>query len=1060
MKILEKNTIYKNSWNIFSKSFLFLNNFEENNSNLIVVQNEKILNLYIKIFGFLWFNIKKVWNISDLVNIFFNKIGYYITTKEFFFQKINFWELENKNSLIFEKNKENNLEKVLEKLNDFWYKNSFYIENAKFKKSWDLLNIWDINLDVEYKISFWWDIVEDITIFEKKLEKFNLKNFSKKNNSNELKNNKKILKNKQKIFISENKKINILEDEFNENLNKEILEKINENKINIFLDNIDFFKNANEIYNFLEEVIIFSDIYRPVNEKWIFKKKIKNLDIKDIYLSSIEDFKKILNSKEKQILIFTKNKKTIKNFLDYNNIFWVKIIETKLNNLKSFEELKNIIICDDNISKIFIKKRLKKSFIKELDLLMQIKPWDYVVHLNHWVWIFSWIIEKNLAWIKREYIEIEYDKKDKLFVPITEISRINKYIWVENPKLTSLSWAEWTKKINKAKKEVLIIAWEILEIYAKRKLKKGFCFKSFEKLEIDFRNSFEYDYTSDQQKVIEEIFKDMESDIAMDRLLSWDVWFGKTEVAFNAIYKAILNGKQAILVTPLVVLAYEHFQKAQERFKNFPINIEVLTRFESQSKTKEVLKKIKDWKVDLVVWTHKLLNQDISFKDLWLIVLDEEHKFWVEHKEKLKDFRGNVDILSMSATPIPRSLNMALNGLKSISMLTTPPFWRKSIETIVANYDENIISEACKKEFERWWQVFFIHNRVATIESMKIRLEKILKNKKIVIVHWQLSWDELETRILAFKRRQYDVLLATTVIENWIDFSSVNTIFINDAYRFWISQIHQLRWRVGRADTQAYCYLFYRQQKLNEIAEKRLKTMVEYTHLWSWFELALKDLEIRWGWDILWLKQSWQVSEIWLNLFLTMLEEKIEELKKNSSYSDKKIKNEEKSEEKIIPAIIDLNIQAMIPDEFFNSNLDKINFYRELELINSIEDLKEIIKDFKNFNEKFPEDVENLFLLLKIRLLAWKYNISLIKKIWINYQLEFFLPKNISNNKNEEIKILKKFLDLDKKVKFTVFNTKILRSPIKNYSWDLDFLKYLEEIFEQKKFKIKKIVKK
>jgi len=1027
MHKLNKNTIYKNSWNIFSKAFLLKENFEKNNSNILVLDSEKILKNYKKIFDFLWIETKIIDNFSCLTNIFFNKNGIFLCEKNIFEKHNlkNFYELENYFSIKLEKNKDVNIEEILKKLNEFNYKNSSFIENFTFNKTGDILNIWNNNKN--YKISFWWDTIEEINFLE----------------------DKKLISLDQ-IFFWKNQKINFSY-EIKPELNEELLENINKNKINIFFDNIDFYEFSEEIFDYLENPIIFSDIFK--------NKKIINLEIKDIFLDSLEDFENILKEKKYEKIIYTKNTKAIKNFLEYNNIFWVKIIETKLNNLKSFKSKNRIIICDDNISRIFIKKRLKKSIVKELDLLMQINPWDYVVHSNHWVWIFSWIIEKDLWWIKREYIEIEYAKKDKLFVPIIEISRINKYIWVENPKLTPLGWTEWTKKISKAKQDVLAMASEILEIYAKRKIKKGFAFRDYKEEQIKFQQSFEYNYTPDQIKAIDEIFEEMNLETPMDKLLTWDVWFGKTEVAFNAIYKAILNGKQAALITPLVVLAYEHYEKALERFADFPINIEVITRFEKASKIKDILEKLESWKIDLIVWTHKLLNENIKFKDLWLMVIDEEHKFWVKDKEKIKDFRWTIDILSMSATPIPRSLNMALNWLKTISMLKTPPFWRKSIKTFVTKYDEKIILEAWKKEFEKWWQMFFIHNRVATIDSMKAKLEKIFPWKKVIITHWQLTWDQLEERILAFKRKQYDILLSTTVIENWIDFPNVNTIIINDAYRFGISQIHQLRWRVGRSDKQGYCYLLFRKEKLNEIAAKRLKTIVEYTHLWAWFELALKDLEIRWAWDILGLKQSWQVSEIWLNLFLTMLEEKVEELKKNiwtKKINKDKKENFEKIEEKIIPAIIDLNISAKIPDDFFNSALDKINFYREIEVINSLDDLNEIIKDFKELNNNFPQETNNLFLLLKLRLQAWKYWIKEIKKIWINYQIEFYKK----NNKQEEIEVLKKFLDLDKKVKFVVFSTNILRTPVKKYSSDIDFLNYLSEIFWKKKVKLKRKIKK
>ena len=550
----------------------------------------------------------------------------------------------------------------------------------------------------------------------------------------------------------------------------------------------------------------------------------------------------------------------------------------------------------------------------------------------------------------------------------------------------------------------------------------------------------------------------MESENPMDRLLSGDVGLWKTEIAFNAIYKAMLNGKQAALISPLVVLAYEHFDKAQERFQDFPFNIAVITRFEKESKIKEVLKKLESGKIDCIIWTHRLLSPDIKFKDLWLLVVYEEHKFWVADKEKIKNFKGNIDILSMSATPIPRSLNLALNGIKSISMLTTPPVGRQSIHTIVSNFSDKIIQDAGNKEFERWGQLFFIHNRVETISHFQAYLEKIFPNKKIIVTHWQLPGDTLEKRIIDFKRKQYDILLSTTVIENWIDFSNVNTIIINEAGNFWISQIHQLRWRVWRGDRQWYCYLLFKKDKIKQDAAKRLKTIVDYSHLWAGFELAIKDLEIRWGWDILGIIQSGQSVEIGVNLFLQMLESKIEELKNTSpahSSLSPSIRGT-KGEPYKINTKIDLNISIFIDNNFFSSELDKINFYREIESLNTIEDLESIISDFKESaltqtlsqgekeKDRLPRWTNNFFDLLRLKILANKHNISYIKRAWLNYQIDF------SDAWDKGLENLKQFLDHDKEVKFRVISLTRIRSETKKFANDESFIQYLLQLFSWK----------
>ena len=685
-----------------------------------------------------------------------------------------------------------------------------------------------------------------------------------------------------------------------------------------------------------------------------------------------------------------------------------------------------------------------------MDLLLQIKPGDYVVHIDHWVGIFSEIVTKEIPdqngkTVKKEYITIDYKDNDKLFVPIMEVWRVSKYVWSENPKLTNLWTKDWEKKLKKVSEDVEQIASELLEIYAKRNLQKWFAFESKKAEENEFFKSFEYVYTDDQHLAIEDIFTDMEKEIPMDRLLCWDVWFWKTEVAFASIFKCLINDKQAVLISPLVVLAYEHFEKAKERFKDFPFNIEVLTRFEKPAVIKSTLQKLQEGKVDLVIWTHRLLSSDVKFKNLWLLVIDEEHKFWVKDKEKIKALKWNIDILSMSATPIPRSLNMALNWLRQVSMLTTPPVWKQEIQTIISDFNDWLIFDACKREFDRWGQVFFIHNRVETILSLQSYLENILPGKKILVTHWQLKWDTLEKRIIQFKRKEYDLLLSTTVIENGIDFANVNTIFINDSVNFWISQIHQLRWRVWRWSQKWYCYLLFRKDQIKEDASKRLKTIVDYSHLWAWFELAIKDLEIRWWWDILWIRQSWSSSEVWLNLFLEMLEDKIEELK-NAWLSES-----EEIKEKRIKTIVDLSIDAFIDDNLFSSELDKINFYREIENIRTLEELKIVKKDFFSFNENLSESVKNFFDLLYLKIIWFTFKINSFRKVWINYQIDFFEESNLDD--------LKKFLQLDREVKFQFVDAKKLRSSVKNFENTEKFVEYLLKIFKWENISTKKKIK-
>lgn len=1013
--MLEKNTHYKNIWNaLYKLNFLKEILFKEE-SILFVRENFESQKWYEKIFREFALDFFVVNNYTDFQNLLFNGKWFFLLTNEIFSSLWeNIYALKNKLAINIKKWESINTDDFFKKLIELNYSFSDYGNDFSYKKTWDTISVFSANY--ELKISLWWDEIEEILYSSKNNPnyKINLENFT-------------IWLNKEIIFDKYGK------------LNGEIFEAFNNLWILTILDNLDFSSNYEKFLELNKNFIALDSGNSP---------KIKQIDAKvfDLHIENLDEFREILRTKK--VEIFTKNKKAIDNFLKYNEITWTSVFETKLNNLKSYKKEDEAVICDDNIARIFVKKRIKKSVLDNFNILSEIKSWDNVVHIDHWIAVFVWIVEKDLSGIKKEYLELQYKWNDKLFVPISEIYRVSKYVWVENPDLTWLNTKEWDKKLKKAGEDIERIASELLEIYAKRKLKKWFYFMNDLKRQQEFQSKFPYNYTADQISAIEDIWEDMSSEKVMDRILIWDVWFGKTEVIFNAIFKAFLNKKQSILVCPLVVLAYEHYEKALSRFRDFDIKIWVLTRMESDKSAKDTLRKLASWELDLVIWTHRLLSEDVNFKDLWLVVIDEEHKFWVSDKEKISKIQGSIDMISVSATPIPRSLNMALNGIRDVSVLNTAPVWRHAIETYISKFDDEVIIEACKREFDRNGQVFFIHNRVTTIESYKKYLEEILPWKKIIIAHGQLSWNELEDRIMAFKRREYDILLSTTVIENWIDFSNVNTIIIDEAYNFWISQIHQLRWRVWRSDKQWYCYLLYRKEKLNDDAAKRLKTIVDYNHLWAGFELALRDLELRWWWDILWFKQSWEATYIGINLFVEMLEEKISEMKNTDLSAEK---NEKINK---IYTTIDLNVWAMISSEFFSSELDKINFYRDIENIVTIEDLDNLIEDFRMINEDFPSETENLFNLMRLKILASQYKVKSIKKLGINYQIDFIEWVTIDD--------LKEFLKLDLKVYFTVISLERLRCEAKKFASDLEFLRFMLELFhhknswEKKKIKLKK----
>ncbi|MDD3646391.1 MAG: CarD family transcriptional regulator [Candidatus Gracilibacteria bacterium] len=1042
---LEQNTSYINSGNYFSKSLILKENVKKLKSTLLLVESEKDIETYAKILDYLFMPYKKLDNLSNIVDLLLNKEGFFIGSTELIERQFKDIEQIKYESLYFKKGESIDIEDAIKKLVSLSFKFSEYLVGGSYRKSGDILSIVSPDSKTRYDISFWGNSIEEIT-------KTTITSEFKKETSSI-----------QEFYIGENK--SLIDYELNSKNSVVIIELISPLTFTI-IDSLDF----NSYYDILNEKLKNYCSFDFVGNKNI---AIKNLEIDFPKMETIDDLKNTLS--KNKTTIFTQSSQTVKNFLEYNSINEVEIKEVSLNVLKSFSISPSttkerglggeVFLCDDIISKVFTKKRIRKNLSADLDLLLKITPGDYIVHIEHGIGIFKQIVKKELSGIIKEYIEIEYANDDKLFVPITEVSRVNKYLGVEKPKLTGLNTTEWARKLKKASEDVEQIASELLEIYANRKINLGFNFLGDKTKEDAFKNSFPYIYTEDQAKTIEEVLNDMSKPIPMDRLIVGDVGFGKTEIAFNAIYRAFINKKQSILIAPLVVLAYEHYEKALDRFRNTGMRIGILTRLESVKNANQTIKKLQNGELDLIVGTHKLLSDSIIFKDLGLIVVDEEHKFGVGDKEKIKSYKTTIDVLSMSATPIPRSLNMALSSLKEISILKNAPYGRQNIQTIISRYYDNVILEAGIREFERGGQMFFVHNRVSNIENFKKLLENIFPDKKIVVTHGQLPGDQLEKRIIDFKHKKYDILLSTTVIENGIDFSNVNTMIINDAEKFGLSQIHQLRGRVGRSDKKGYCYLLYKKENLKEDTAKRLKTIVEYSYLGAGFELAMKDLEIRGGGDLLGFRQSGQVSEIGVNLFLKMVEEKIEELSTSSQPSPLEEKEQKqlnsplpqgrgvRSEGKI-DTKIDLNISLSIPDEYFASELDKINFYREIESVNDIEELEGVIEDFKLINSKLPPEAQNLFDMLKMKIYASSYKIINIKKVGINYQIDF--------EENTTLEELKRFLDLDKEVRFTVINLNRLRSSIKSFANIEKFLKYLLQLFEgnikNNKIKLKKKV--
>ena len=593
--------------------------------------------------------------------------------------------------------------------------------------------------------------------------------------------------------------------------------------------------------------------------------------------------------------------------------------------------------------------RTKFKYGTRIKDITKLEIGDYVVHDIHGIGRYDGLKTIIKNGLKKDYLTITYRDNDKLYIPVEKLDLITKYSSGDSsiPKLNKLGSHEWQKTKAKARKHAEDIAEDLLKMYAIRESKKGFAFDKDGEEQIAFEKEFAYEETKDQLRVTEEIKKDMESDKPMDRLLCGDVGYGKTEVAFRAIFKAIISGKQAAILCPTTILSSQHFKNAIERFKSFPVDIALLNRFVSPKETKETLEKLKKGQIDLLIGTHRILSDDVKFKDLGLLVIDEEQRFGVKHKEKIKEYKNNIDVLTLSATPIPRTLQMSIAGIRSLSLIETPPIDRYPIQTYVLAENKQIIKDAIYKELARGGQAFVLYNRVENIENQKIELQRIVPEAKIGVAHGRMNKTELENVMIDFINKKYDILLCTTIIETGIDIESANTLIIIDADHFGLSQLYQIRGRIGRSNKIAYCYLMYAPNKvLSEVATKRLKVIKDFTELGSGFAIAMRDLSIRGAGDILGSQQAGFIDSIGIELFMQMLNEEVAKLK------GEKVVKEEKND---TPPLID--VATSISDNFVSDEDLKIEIHKKICSIDSYDSLNEVKQELEDRFGKLSEDL-------------------------------------------------------------------------------------------------------
>lgn len=903
-----------------------------------------------------------------------------------------------------------NISEIVKKMSEIGYTRETLVnKTGDYASRGYVLDVFPILEENPIRIEFWGDEIESIRVFNIN-NQLTLKNI---NNIN--------------IFPITEFLCNDYIDRFNIP-HRDLIKYEKVFSINDYIDNVCIFNDYSQIRNsyqrMLEEMYNYSlscslppkTIYMNDFDDLKFKKKIdfisfdsKNsiMDSNKIYeidsfQADIESINKKLNSylsKYKQVVLCISNIKRANNLIDSlnnknivltneNEIFNNKInlIIKRMN--KGFIYNGRVFICENDIYSTDETNQYKTKFKLGTKIrdISKLSVGDYIVHQSHGIGRYCGLKTLEKGGLKKDYLLIEYRDTDKLYIPVEKIDMISKYSSKEGytPKLNKLGSTEWTKTKLKAKKRIEDIAAELLKLYALRETIKGFAFPKDDNMQIDFEKEFQFTETEDQIKVIEEIKGDMEKNHPMDRLLCGDVGYGKTEVAFRAIFKAILGGKQTAILCPTTILSNQHFINAKERFKSFPVNIEILNRFVSQKKVTQVLNGLKEGKIDLLIGTHRILSNDIEFKDLGLLVIDEEQRFGVKHKEKIKEYKNNIDVLTLSATPIPRTLQMSMAGLRSLSLIETPPVDRYPIQTYVVAENGSIIKDAIYKEISRQGQCFILCNNIGTLENKKGELSRLVPDAKIEIAHGKMTKNQLEDIMYRFNKKEFDVLLCTTIIETGIDIPNVNTLFIYDAENFGLSQLYQIRGRVGRSNKIAYCYLMYNMSKvLSEIAIKRLKSIKEFTELGSGFSIAMRDLSIRGAGDILGSDQAGFVDTIGIELFMEMLDNEIKRLKG--------IEVDEKEEKNTQPLI---EIETSINDNYVFDEELKIEIHKKINCIDSYETLISTKNELEDRFGKLSEEMVIYMYEEWFEKLAFKLGVT-----------------NIKQNKNSiEITILEKTL--------------------------------------------------
>lgn len=810
-------------------------------------------------------------------------------------------------------------------------------------------------------------------------------------------------------------RVNNLQMEFNENF-KALLEKgeVLPEQSKLFFDYEEILKRVKN--NFL---LIMNTLAKPGNE--LQPQTIVNFVSRSMHHFHgnmdilVDDLKYYKNAGYKVLLLSGNQERAriLKDTLDSFNIDTVVIKDSEYDIQKG-----QVVIYAASVSKGFeyvdakfavisdgeifgqTKRRKRTVKIKNADKIKsftELEIGSYVVHVNYGIGKYEGIEKIKVDGIVRDYLKIIYAGGDTLFVPVEQLDLVQKYVGPTDnpPKLNKLGGSEWLRAKRKAKKAVEDLAKDLIQLYAKRQMVKGHAFSPDTPWQKEFEEQFPYEETEDQLRCIKEIKEDMEKDRPMDRLLCGDVGYGKTEVALRAAFKAVADGKQVAFLCPTTILAYQHYANFIERFKEFPVKIEMLSRFRTPKEQSKIIKELAEGNIDIIVGTHRLLQNDIKFKDLGLLIIDEEQRFGVVHKEKIKKLKENIDVLTLSATPIPRTLHMSLIGIRDMSVLENPPEDRFPVETYVVEFNEELIKDAILREIARGGQVYFVYNRVNGIEKMASFVKDLVPGCRVAVAHGQMEESQLEKVMIDFLNGEYDVLVSTTIIETGLDIPNVNTIIVYDADKLGLSQLYQLRGRVGRSNRLAYAYFTYRKDKvLSEVAEKRLEAIKEFTEFGSGFKIAMRDLEIRGAGNLLGAEQHGHIDAIGYDLYLKLLEEAIRNLK-----------GEAPKEE--ITTTIDIKVNAYIDSSYIEDENLRLEMYKKIASIKSREDMIEISEELVDRFGDYPKPVEALLEIAYLKAIASQVNITEITEKGNSVILKF----NDMNLVNMEVieKVIKEY---------------------------------------------------